>query len=91
MKHTFSTPVTFEDVEYTELDLDLESLKGEDVADAERDWTAAGNFAAIPSISTSFCALIAARASKQPIEMIKALPAREYTKLCQAVSNFLMQ
>lgn len=90
MKHTFKEPVNFEGVEYTELDLELESLKGSDISEAKREWAAAGNFSPVPASDLDFCAIVAARASKQPLEMIMDLPAKEYTKLCQSVSNFLM-
>lgn len=90
MKHKFSSPVNFEGTDFTELDLDLESLKGSDISAAKKEWAAAGNFSPVPSSDLDFCAIVAARASKQPLEMIEDLPAKEYTKLCQAVSNFLM-
>ena len=90
MKHKFSSSVSFEGTEYTELDLNLDALKGIDISEAKREWAAAGNFSPVPSTDMDFCAIVAARASKQPLEMIMDLPAKEYTKLCQAVSNFLM-
>lgn len=90
MKHVFEKPVQFEGQEYTELDINVEALTGKDMSQAKRLWTAAGNFSVAPATDMDFCAAIAAQASKQPIEFFEALPAKEFTKLTQAVSNFLL-
>jgi hypothetical protein len=90
MKHVFNAPVTFEGTEYKELDLKLEEMTGRDISAAKREWAVSGNFSPVPSADMDFCAILAAKASKQPLEFMQALPAREYTRLTQAVSNFLM-
>lgn len=90
MKHVFAKPFTFEGKEYKEVTLDLEGLTGHDISAAKREWAAAGNFSAIPVTDSDFCASIAARASKLPVEFFYALPAGEYAKLTQSVSNFLL-
>ena len=90
MKHTFSKPYTFDGVEHTELEIDLDSLKGKDISAAKRAWALAGNFSPVPASDMDFCAALAAQASKQPVEFFEELPAGEYTKITQAVSNFLM-
>jgi hypothetical protein len=90
MKHVFDKPVTFEGTEYTELEMNLDSLTGKDISQAKRLWAGAGNFSPVPAADMDFCAALAAQASKQPLEFFEALPAKEYTKLTQAVSNFLL-
>lgn len=89
MKHKFAKPFTFEDVEYTELDLDLDSMTGQDLADIKRSWALAGNFSPVPAADLDFCAAAAAHAAKVPSELIYALPAKEFNKVTQAVMNFL--
>lgn len=90
MKHVFAKPFEFEGKEYKDITLDLESLTGHDISAVKREWTAAGNFSAIPVTDSDFCAAVAARASKLPVEFFYALPAKEYARLTQAVSNFLL-
>lgn len=90
MKHEFDKPFNFEGQEYSEIDLDLESLSGEDMRAVKQLWIGEGNFAAIPAADPEFCVYTAARASKKPIEFFRALPAREYMKIAQKVSNFLL-
>lgn len=88
-KYVLSAPFKFEDQEITELNLDLESLTGRDISIVKREWAGLGNFSPMPSTDVDFCAMLAAKASKQPFEIIESLPAKEYTKLAQEVSNFL--
>lgn len=90
MKHTFSAPYTFEGTEFTEIEMDLESMTGKDISVAKREWAAGGNFNPVPATDMDFCAALAAQAAKQPVEFFEQMPAREYTKVTQAVSNFLM-
>lgn len=90
MKHVFDKPFNFEGAEYKELDLKLDALTGQDISAAKREWAAAGNFSPVPVADSDFCAAVAAKACKLPIEFFYALPAKEYTKLTQAVSNFLL-
>lgn len=90
MKHVFAHPYVFEGTEYKELEIDLDSLKGTDIAAAKKQFTSAGNFAAVPAADSEFCAMIAARVAKQPIEFFTSMPAKEYCKITQSISNFLL-
>lgn len=90
MKHQFDKPFEFEGKKYETLDIPLEALTGQDISAAKREWAAAGNFSPVPAADSDFCASLAARACKLPVEFFYALPAKEYTKLTQAVSNFLL-
>lgn len=90
MKHKFAKPFNFEGKEYKELDIPLEELSGQDLSAAKREWAAAGNFSPVPVSDPDYCASVAARACKLPVEFFYALPAKEYTRLTQAVSNFLL-
>lgn len=89
-KHTFAKPYEFEGKEYTEIELDLESLKGSDISAAKREWAVSGNFSPVPAADMDFCAAVAARASRQPIEFFHELPAKEFAQVTQLVSNFLL-
>lgn len=90
MKFVFSKPYTFEGKEFTEIDCDLDALTGKDVSAAKREWSRQGNFSAVISTDIDFCAYLAAKAAKQPMEFVERLPARDYCRLAQEVSNFLL-
>lgn len=90
MKYTFPNKVEFEGKQYADINLDLESLTGADMSAVKREWTAAGNFSALVSTDMDFCACVAAKAAKLPLEFFTALPAKEYIKITQTVSNFLL-
>lgn len=89
MKFTFAEPYTFEEKEYEEIEMDLDGLKGSDMAAVKREWTKAGNFSPMPGTDMDFCAGVAAKASKLPIEFFEGMPARDFMNLSAMVTNFL--
>lgn len=87
---TFKNPYQFEGKEYTEIDLNLDSLTGKDFNDLTRRLKGSGWFAAIPAADPEFCMHIAALGAKLPIEFFESLPAAVYGSTVQRVGNFLM-
>lgn len=87
---TFQKPYSFEGKEYTEVDLNLDSLTGKDFNDVTRQLKTSGWFAPIPATDPEFCMHIAARGSKLPLEFFESMPAGLYGTTVQRVSNFLM-
>lgn len=90
MEHKFAKPYNFEGKDYESISFDLDALTGRDIAAAKREFAAAGNFSAVPAADSEFCALVLARACKQPKEFFDGLPAKEYCALTQQVTNFLL-
>lgn len=90
MKYEFKRPYEFEEVTYTELEYDLDSLTGADISAAKRQYASAGNFSPLPTTDADFCVYILARVTKKPIEFFNEMPARDYCSITQQVSNFLM-
>lgn len=90
MQHKFDKPVSFEGAEHESIDLDLDSLTGKDMSVIKRQWAGEGNFSPVPAADMTFCEYVAAHASKMPQEFFEALPAKEYMKVTQEVSNFLL-
>lgn len=86
----FNNPVKFDDQEIESLELDLDSLTGRDMSQIKSQWSMAGKFSPVPATDLDFCIMVAARASKQPIEFFEQLKSREWLKVAQEVSNFLM-
>ena len=90
MLHTFSVPYEFEGETYKEIEINLDGLKGSDIAAVRKQWSAAGNFAPMATVDSDFCARIAAKATKKPIEFFEEMPAKDYCKITQEVTNFLL-
>ena len=88
MKHVFASPYVFEDETYEEIEFDLESLKGSDIAKAKKRFTSEGNHAFMPTVDSEFCAHVLAILMKKPIEFFSEMPAREYCLITTKVSNF---
>ena len=77
----------------TELELDLDKLTGQDIIEVEKQVDTAGDGRALvlPEYSKLYLAAVAARALKVPREALNLLTARDFTRLTQAVQNFLMR
>ncbi|MBR1603779.1 MAG: phage tail assembly protein [Synergistaceae bacterium] len=77
----------------TELELDLDKLTGQDIIEVEKQIDTAGDGRALvlPEYSKVYLAAVAARALKVPREALNLLTARDFTRLTQAVQNFLMR
>jgi hypothetical protein len=88
----FKKTYNFEGTDHEGIELDFDKLTGEDVEKAVEYLTAArrplGN--TMPEFSKTFCAQIAAIASKMPVEFIRGLPVREYVRVTLEAQNFLL-
>lgn len=87
MKITLSTPMKYKDSELSELDLDLESLTGQDLIDIESSITSRGQ--TVQMSSQGYFAAIAAKSAHIPVEVIKSLPLKDFMKITNQVIFFL--
>jgi hypothetical protein len=85
-----SKPFTFEEKEYTEIKLDLESLTGRDLISAEAEARIIAGPSPVSELSKPYNAVVAAKAAKVPIDMILDLPAKEFTIVTMSVQDFLL-
>jgi hypothetical protein len=83
-------PVKFEDVERSELVLNLDGLTGDDLASAEAEMQAAGEMPLLADTSKRYMMYVAAKAAGVPVEFIRKLKAPDATKVTLAVQGFLM-
>lgn len=92
MKHIFAKPYTFEGKEYKEIELDLDSLTGNDYLLAERQFGEHFNnkVTPLPELSKEYQMIIAARASNQPLEFYMQMPIKEVSKITIKIQNFLL-
>lgn len=87
----FNAPYTFEGTEYKEIDLSgLEELNTNDLANADRIFIQKGLTDPIKEINVTYCIIIAAIASKKPLEFFEKLKAPDAIKIKTAVSGFLL-
>lgn len=89
MKIVFDKPLSFEGKEYAELDLNLDGLTGQDMINADIEARILGDKTAMLEVSKTYQAIIAAKAAKVPVELIKTLPAKEFSRITGNVFNFL--
>ncbi|EJD6659756.1 hypothetical protein M0K31_RS21655 [Enterobacter cloacae] len=81
----------FEDFEpVTEICLDLDSLKGNDIIEVTDILQAQGHISVQPSLDSKIHAALAARSIGRPAEYINSLPASDFVKVCQKVQSFLL-
>lgn len=85
----FKKPYRFEEKEYIQVDLSgLDGLTAKDLIDAEKQFAASGQVAAINEMNIGYVCIVAAKASKQPVEFFEKLPANEAIKVKNAVTGF---
>jgi hypothetical protein len=89
-KIIFSKPCVFEEKEYKEINLDLESLTGQDLITAANQARLLGDNSPVPELSKTYLAVVAAKAGKVPVDMILSLPAKDFTAITMTVQNFLL-
>lgn len=89
MEIKLSKKFDFEGKEYESLDLKLDELTGHDILSAEREATAVAG-RAVSDFSKTYQAAVAARAAGVPVDMIIALPAKDFVKITLEASSFLL-
>lgn len=85
----FNRPYTFEDREYKDIDLSgLDNLKASDMIEANKVLDRSGSFSFLPEMSLQYACIIAAKATKLPIEFFNGLHPREAVKVKNKVVSF---
>ena len=87
MKITLSKPLSYRDTELEELELDLDSLTGQDLIDIEESHRASGKN--IQLFSQSYFSAVAAKSAHLPVEVINSLPLKDFTRITNQVIFFL--
>ncbi|MBQ7215503.1 MAG: phage tail assembly protein [Synergistaceae bacterium] len=86
MRITLAHPLNYKDSELDSLDLDLDSLTGNDLIAIEDSLRASGN---VNLFSQAYFAAIAARSAHIPLEVLKGLPVKDFMKVTSEVVSFL--
>ena len=86
----FRRPYKFEGKEYDEIDLSgLERLKTRDLIKIHKGMERSGSMSTTPEFTLEHACLVAARATKLPIEFFQSLPPNEGLTLKNRIVNFL--
>lgn len=91
----FVKPLVFEGETFNGISLDFESLTGNDIEKAEMQFISENPQIAaqtpLKEMSKSFLAIIAAKAAKKPVQLIRSLSAPDYSKVTTTTMAFLMK
>ena len=72
------------------LDMPLEELTGNDLIEAEKQIVQSGEAVVVTDFSRPYLIAIAARAAHIPVETLKFMDARDFTRIAGEVRNFLI-
>ncbi|WP_342557346.1 phage tail assembly protein [Lysinibacillus sp. FSL P4-0201] len=86
-------PIVFEDETISQINLDFESLTGEDIEKAEAQFNAENpqnSMIMVKEMSKPFLAIVASKAAKVNVALIRKLSAPDYAKVTTRCSLFLL-
>lgn len=89
MELKLSKETEFEGVKYVTLDIDLDSLTGKDLINAESEAYALLGRPAT-DLDKAYHACVAARAAKVPADLFYVIPARDFASIAREVQSFLL-
>ena len=90
MKIKLKRAVMHKGEELEVLDLPLEELTGNDLIEAEKQIIQSGEAVVVTDFSRPYLIAIAARAAHIPVETLKFMDARDFTRIAGEVRNFLI-
>ena len=90
MKIKLKKPVISMGKELDTIDIELEELTGNDLIEAEKQILQSGDAVIVTDFSRPYLIAIAARAAHLPIEALKFMDARDFTRITGEVRNFLV-
>lgn len=85
-----NTSVTVKGQDVKEITLDFDSIRGRDLADAERTARSDGEMNPMINFSMKYQAAIAAKLIGIKYDDVLDMPAGDFNKITLAVNNFLM-
>lgn len=86
---SFNKPYTFEGETYDKIDLSgLDNLTAADMIAANKILDRTGSFTFLPEMSLEYACIIAAKATKLPVEFFKGLHLKEAVKVKNRVTAF---
>ena len=90
MKIKLKRAVMHKGEELEVLDMPLEELTGNDLIEAEKQIIQSGEAVVVTDFSRPYLIAVAARAAHIPVETLKFIDARDFTRITGEVRNFLI-
>lgn len=90
MKIKLKRAVMHKGEELEVLDMPLEELTGNDLIEAEKQIIQSGEAVVVTDFNRPYLIAIAARAAHIPVETLKFMDARDFTRIAGEVRNFLI-
>ena len=72
------------------LDINLDDLTGNDLIEVEKQLTQSGEVSIVTDFNKIYLITIAARALHIPVEILKFVSAKDFTRITNEVRNFLI-
>jgi hypothetical protein len=94
VKYILSKPTQLNGKEYTEIDMDIESLIGDDICELEagfRTLYRGDGASMIPDMDSRYLVMVAGRCAKINPKDLGQLGAQDFKALCTNVRNFLLE
>ena len=90
MKIKLKRAVMHKGAELEVLDIPLEELTGNDLIEVEKQIVQSGEAVVVTDFSRPYLIAVAARAAHIPVETLKFMDARDFTRITGEVRNFLI-
>ena len=90
MKIKLKRAVMHKGAELEVLDIPLEELTGNDLIEVEKQIVQSGEAVVVTDFSRPYLIAVAARAAHIPVETLKFIDARDFTRITGEVRNFLI-
>lgn len=88
--HKFVEPVEIMGTKYSSLTFYFENMTGLDIEAIEEEMQAENKYVLTPEVSSTFCAMLAARAAGIGSDEIRRLKISDYMKIKNAARDFLV-
>lgn len=85
----FEKPFKYEDKTFERMGFDYNKLTGQDLINIEKEMTDIGEYALSPEISPNYLARLAAKAGGVSVDVITALPLKEFNRIKNSARDFL--
>ena len=90
MRIELTKAITYKDTELKDIELDLESITGFQLIEAEEELRKQGITINTWDMSRPYLIQIAARAAHIPVEVLKGMTASDFNRVCNVCAGFLL-
>ncbi|MBQ9628374.1 MAG: phage tail assembly protein [Synergistaceae bacterium] len=90
MRIELTRAITYKDTELKDIELDLESITGYQLIEAEEELRKQGIMINTWDMSRPFLIQIAGKASHIPVEVLKSMSASDFNRVCNVCAGFLL-